>query len=802
MIKNNYKDKVTFLESLIAAMPGHVYWKDKNGVYLGANDQQARFAGFSFGKELVGKTDFDLPWKKEAKHVTDIDQKVIKTKKLFEVTEVVTLPNEQKAIFLSQKVPLFDNNNTVVGILGISFNITAQQQKIKQLLINEKAEAEKLKKTVSGYLNSITANLPCHVYWKDKDGVYLGCNDAQAKSVGFESGKQIIGKTDFDIFSRNNALIFKKNDEEVMSTGRPKTTEEPVNLYDGTHLTVLSTKSPLKDDEGNIVGILGISVDITERKQMEENLVEAKSHAEAANKAKTEFLENMRHDIRTPLTGIAGFAQILKQESAGTKFAEYADNILASSDALLEFMNEILEAVRVASGEIPLLRMKFDVRKRLADVIALNQAKAKQKRLNLQFDYDETIPKYLLGDPKRMQRIVLELVTNALNFTETGSVKLSMQLVKKESRDLVLKIVVADTGIGIPPNQQQEIFARFKRLTPSYHGIYKGAGLGLAVIKQFIDDLEGEIYVEGEVNKGTTFTCLLPFKEALLENDFGLEKVQEPPISFYVTAPDISPLPVIGVTTDSSAPNASRILLVEDTPIAVKAALHILSALDCQVDHAPNGETALKLAQQQRYDLIFMDVGLPDISGLEVTKRIRLAEWNAETSVPIIALTAHGDVDNKQHCVEAGMNAVLTKPLLIDTARDILNAFIPNRTKPEIASQPEAPSSLLILEGDLFDREKGLQQMGGNAALLDELIAMLIEAIPDDLQQLETAHKSQNWKEIQELVHRLKGGAAYCGVTRLQEACSHLESYLRSHPREELTEALYQQVIREMQALR
>jgi two-component system aerobic respiration control sensor histidine kinase ArcB len=307
----------------------------------------------------------------------------------------------------------------------------------------------------------------------------------------------------------------------------------------------------------------------------------------------------------------------------------------------------------------------------LIGIIKLNQAKAKQKKLNLCFEYDPAIPTYLVGDPKRIQKIVLELVTNALNFTEEGSVNVSVKLAKKEGRGLVLKIIVADTGIGIAPDKQQEIYARFKRLTPSCEGIYKGAGLGLSLIKQFVDELDGEIYVESEPKKGTTFICLIPLKEALLDDAFGTTREK--------------PYHSLPLTTDASATltkpdtkDLSQILLVEDSLIAVKIATLHLASLGCVIDHAPDGETGIRMAAQKHYDLILMDIGLPDIDGLDVTNHIRLNELNTEKPVPIIALTAHIDIENKQQLLQAGINAVLSKPLTENVLRDVLNTFIPD----------------------------------------------------------------------------------------------------------------------------
>lgn len=534
------------------------------------------------------------------------------------------------------------------------------------------------------YYESIIACMPNNVYWLDRNCVLLGGNDNLARMFGLKSRSELVGltyeqMTKYANWTEGQGEIFKQAEIDVMTTGVPRfNVEEPPVVVDGKTRYYISSKVALYNIKREIIGVVGISTDITERKQVEIALKEAKEKAETANKAKTEFLENMRHDIRTPLIGITGFANIIGDEVKDPKIKEYVDNLTASSNALLDLLNEILEVIKVNSGEVPLLKKKFDLKKRLHDVINLNQAKARQKHIDLLFNYDEKIPSYIIGDPTRVHRIALELIANALNFTDTGSVKLTTQLAEINERELIIKLIVEDTGIGIELEKQQEIFLQFKRLTPSYEGIYKGAGLGLAIVKQFLDELDGEIYVESKVGNGTKFTCILPFKKALLNEEFGSDDIISTTVS---KAYDLIPKTPIAesILKEEAQPATSKVLVVEDQAIASMVVKNLLSSLDCQADVAPDGKIAVQLAQENTYDLIFMDIGLPDIDGYEVTRRIRLYELNKGTYVPIIALTAHIDEKNKQRCLEVGMNAILSKPLVKGKAEDILNAFIPYR---------------------------------------------------------------------------------------------------------------------------
>lgn len=575
---------------------------------------------------------------------------------------------------------------------------------------------------------------------------------------------------------------------------------------DGEVRWIIDRGFPIYDDKGKCCGVTGVAVDVTREKQAEEALRQAKEAAEAANNAKTEFLANMRHDIRTPLTGIIGFANLIREETKNANIAEYADNMLASSNALLEFLNEILEAIRVTSGEVPLLKKKFDLKAKSQSVIDLYQAKAQEKKLSLTLDYDPTIPKYLLGDSKRLHRILVELIANALNFTTQGWIDVTVTLAQKNDQIIVVKIAVADSGIGIPVSQQEEVFVRFKRLTPAYEGIYKGVGLGLTIVKQFIDDLNGEIYVESEANKGTVFTCLIPLKVALLDNDFGIDH-QEAPESLPMGSKTTSK-PLVNITLAKNKPTATRILLVEDQVVAAKVTEIMLNKLGCTVDIAANGQAALTQFKQQDYDLILMDVGLPDISGYAITQQIREWESPFDKHVPIVALTAHIETEEKQACIEAGMDAVLSKPLLKETAVDILNAFLPQKStkttavaKRKVSNKKPSKDKLEKPSGVVVDLKSGAKTCGSDISFVKEMLAIFVTSIPEEIANLEIAHKKNDWKTIEAIAHKLRGGANYCGTPRLQLACTQLENYLRAANTTH-RETLYQQLLQEIQAVK
>lgn len=630
-----------------------------------------------------------------------------------------------------------------------------------------------------------------NLYWKDKTGRYLGANQAFISLAGLTHYDEIIGKTDRELFSsvmsNEKLMLLEETDYRIVHSGIGESLKEEGIDANGKPAFYMTRKIPLRNDKGEIIGLMGTSLDITKEMQ--------------ADIARAEFLANMRHDIRTPLSGIVGFSELLKSESNEPRIKEYADNLIASSHALLDLMEEVLEAVSVGSGEIPMLRRKFNLTQTIEQVVALYQARAHEKRVNLSLSFDNTLPRFVIGDKIRLHRIALELIGNALNFTDRGHVCVNVVLAKKENRELIIKMTVADSGMGIPKEKQQEIYLQFKRLTPSYQGIYKGAGLGLYVVKQFIDELGGEIYVDSEPRKGCVFTCLIPMQAPLLDDASGVDSSDDLKLETSYIFPLKNKIiaSTQNKTTERKAKN--RILVVEDNFIAQTVAKTLLSGMDCQVDVASCGADALTYYEQNNYDLIFMDLGLGEgMDGYEVTRHIRSKD-DTTRHIPIIALTAHGGDEGKQRCLEAGMDAVITKPLTQAHALDFLKSFVPGRHEKPGAEFPKARKDLPDRDEEMFqlnqfpilDNDEALKN-GITEAMFKELLTLMTKELPTDLVNMKKAFTDMDYPLVEKIAHKIKSGAVYVGTIRMKYACQYVERYWKTGQRE-LFKALYHQAV-------
>jgi len=701
-----------YFQYIIDTLPILLFWTDKNHIILGNNKLHATSFGFSSVKDIVGipmeealKTvNFD---KNQIEKLYEEHNEIVNSKigRIFEYTFDLfdtTLNRKKTTYLLSHKQPLLDENNHVIGIVGISMDIT-ELRVTQNELIKTKLSTDKI------FQNIIDA-LPVLLFWTDKKNIYLGNNARHAIAFGFDSAKEVIGRTLYDTFLNvdfDSSITDRicKEHKEIMRIGKGQILEYTVSLFDSNHnkrqATYLSQKYPLFDENGEVIGVTGISMDITELKDTQEALTKAKEKAEASSAAKSEFIANMSHDLRTPMMGVIGMLQALlyTMEDAERKIQENPvcspekyENIFQdlfsrireytmiaqlSSQELIELLNEILETARLESGHQQIKQESFDLSVLIQKAMNLLQSIAVHKQLYFSVHIDHRIPRYLKGSQLYLHRSLLNLISNALKFTDHGSVAINVGIKDpadkyKKGDQISLIISIRDTGIGIPEDKFNQIFEHFSRLTSSYQGIYKGSGLGLYSVKQYVDAMDGKVSVESEVGKGSCFTLTIPF---LVEDH--ADPVMDEASKKTLIQP--ASLPVSQGIDQGKTTNAQKasILLVEDSAAAAMVVRMFLEQWNCQVDIAQTGADAVNKASTEIYDLVFMDVGLPDFDGIEVTRRIRHLSDHQKSQVPIIALTGHADSEEKcVDCLNAGMQEVLSKPVQPLTLQNVLKKWI------------------------------------------------------------------------------------------------------------------------------
>ncbi len=775
-------NKESFFRGLIDFIPYCLFWKDTEGKFLGANREFVKCSGYDRIDQVIGKTDYDMPWHQYAEKYQSDDQHIINTRqpKLNMEEPYKDVQGKEKLLIVS-KVPLIDDNQTVYGILGIYSESSSLQ-----------------------LLDKVISHIPHHIFWKDTKGRFLGCNQLFAKVAGYNKPEEIIGKTDFDMPWCDQADKYVSDDQTVMKSKKPVDGIEDIQKRkDGSEIVALVSKVPLFDVSNQVYGILGIYTDITERKKKEQQI-------EAANKAKSEFIANMSHDIRTPITGLVGVmekflfdaeslqAQLDKPEflsnpkkilNALIEETEHTANMgLNATQQLLQLLNEILEVVKIESGKVEVKVESFDIRALVQKNIDLLQPVAQDQGLQLHTQIDDDVPRFVKGLRRNLYRILLNLMSNALKFTEKGTISVRVSVAEITSDSVCLKISVSDTGIGIPKDKFDTIFEHFSRLTPSYENNYPGSGLGLYAVKQYIVAMHGTIDVSSVLGEGATFTVTIP-----LEVTDHADTVFDPNEA-VLRELQAKSKPAFHSTVDTEKATAqAHLLVVEDNPMAANTAKITLSRLQCHIDIAHNGEAAVKQARQQHYDLILMDVGLPDFSGIEATRRIR----QFDTKIPIIALTGHVGEDQKHACLEAGMSKVLIKPAPVPTLKAVLNEYIfarkVNIDDKSIAGDRTAEELLIV------DWQDCVARYDGDEAYVRELLGMLSIELHKTRRKLDQVYPQKNHDAVLFELNRVLGGAVYLTVPQLENALRSFQAAMAQNPQdtdrcERLFKALYQTI--------
>lgn len=520
--------------------------------------------------------------------------------------------------------------------------------------------------------------LPVSVFWKNKAGVYLGCNRNFSKALGLASVEEVLGKTDYDLVTRGLSSHYLKDDRDVIESSIPKLNiEEEQNFPDGRKVLLLTNKVPILDKDKKVIGVLGVFSDITELKN-------AKLAAEAANQAKTAFIANMSHDIRTPLAGIMGLANLLERNMENG-VAEDSKLIYQSAEQLLALLNNILDAAAGEQvNEENLKKEVFSLFKFSQSLKELFSPSIKLKRLECQLDIDATIPSLVVGDRIKLERILLNLITNAINFTNKGTITLSIRkLAEDEAGVASIEFKVTDTGPGIPFAKQAYIFEQFFRVDHFYEGSNPGHGMGLYIVKKFVSLLGGKIQISSKVGEGTSFffSLLMPTVKEIEKKDVShslmlnrIEEKNKKEKALGLVQEKTKPTskePVLNI-------NNKLVLLIEDNPIALKVGKTLLNSGGYRIQIATNAIEGLNLAKTHSFALIITDIELPGIRGDEFVILYRYWERNNnKPHVPIIVLTAEVNEQIKQVFLNLGIDEIWEKPLTkgkIESIASYLNA--------------------------------------------------------------------------------------------------------------------------------
>ncbi len=475
----------------------------------------------------------------------------------------------------------------------------------------------------------------------DMQDTILFVNDAFLTTYNYSEG-ELLGK-DIDMVRSPNTPA------AVRSVIRPATLSaggwkgEVLNRRKGGEdFPVSLSTSVVRNEQHDPIALIGVAVDITERKRTELQLIEAREAAEAAANAKAEFLAIMSHEIRTPMNGVIGMTELLLNTDLTPRQLEFVSAIQSCGESLLTIINDILDFSKIDSGRIDFESRPFEIRTALDEVLTLMAPKARGKRLELMGTVGGNVPPIIIGDVIRLKQILLNLVGNGVKFTERGKVSVRVDAESRTGSEVVLRFSVRDTGIGIPPDKLDRLFKAFSQVDTSINRRFGGTGLGLAISTGLVQLMGGRMVVDSTSGVGSTFTFTIKAH---------VEREQPEP------EPAASPAP----GKDFAERLPLRILVAEDNVVNQRVIVHILAQMGYKPDLVENGAQAVSALELMPYDLIFMDVHMPEMNGLDATRRIR--EVHPGNRPRIVALTADALMGDRDKCISVGMNDYLTKPI-------------------------------------------------------------------------------------------------------------------------------------------
>jgi len=628
-----------------------------------------------------------------------------------------------------------DDRGNVLGVVIVARDVTAQ-------------------KLASQYARSLIEASLDPLFTINLNGKITDMNNASVNIIGI-SREKLIGTDFFDYFTDPQKA--REVYEEVFAKGF--VTDSPLTIMDEMLTDVLFNGSVYKDDRGNVLGVVVVARDITDQKRIETELIEAKVFAELATliaeeakskaesatiiaenavKAKQQFLSNMSHEIRTPMNAIIGFTKVVLKTELSLKQKEYLTAIKISGDALIVLINDILDLAKVDAGKMVFEQTAFKMARSISAMLHLFEPKIQEKNLTLDKEYDDNIPQVLVGDPVRLHQIILNLVSNAVKFTTKGKITVGVHLVAEDNEKVTIEFSVKDTGIGIGANKIEKIFDNFQQASSGTSRLYGGTGLGLAIVKQLVEQQGGKISVKSTLDEGSTFSFRLSFLKTKEEAEIQKE-IEE---------------------LDTEIKNI-KVLVAEDIPLNQLLMKTLLDDFGFERDIAANGKIAIEKLQKKSYDIILMDLQMPEMNGFETTEYIRNT---MNSKIPIIALTADVTTVDLAKCRAVGMNDYIAKPV---DERLLYNKIVGLVKKPLPIKYPDSHTDVdgKPKESKIINLDYLARRTKSNPKLMMEMISLYLEQTPPLIIAMNQSFENKDWKLLYSAVHKMIPSFSIMGIS-------------------------------------
>ncbi|MBQ4830670.1 aerobic respiration two-component sensor histidine kinase ArcB [Alteromonas sp. CI.11.F.A3] len=603
--------------------------------------------------------------------------------------------------------------------------------------IQDKSEQEAQARRLSTLLRSIIDASPDLIYYRNEEGRFAGCNRIAELMTG-KTEQELLGLTPTDVYEEDLARQIVASDHEVLETNASITEELWLRFADGRRRYFEMKRVPFFDKEGNRLGLLSFGRDMTERKQ-------AENAAAKASTDKTRFIATISHELRTPLNGIVGLSRMLRDTELSEEQFSWVSTIYASAITLGNIFNDIIDLDKLDRDKVELSLKTVSLRDFTEELSSIIRLLAGDKQLELKTTIKEPLPRLVEVDGTRLRQILWNILFNAVKFTQKGHVSLSIEATKPENDLAFVTFVIEDTGVGIPEEEIEKIFAMYYQVDHPDHQSATGTGIGLAICKQMVDLMKGNIKVTSVVGKGTRFEIELP-----------VEISKKPMQVAQLQVTDLN------------------ILLVEDIELNVMVAKALLEKMGQKVDVAMTGQEAIDKARENQYDLILLDIQLPDMTGFDVASTLHEEDLVMQT--PIVALTANV-IKKREEYLQNGMDDIIAKPIKKSRVIEVFNELFHAPPAPlEVEGQverPPEPSKILsnILDMDLL--QMLVDTIGDD--MVRASVKVFQEKMPEYMEILQLSLSADEKSEVCSQAHKIKGAAGSVGLARVQRIANQIQ---------------------------